>query len=265
MTQDTNLTLEEARIRTIAEELLMPYIDDFHIVCEAASIELLGLNLELSKEKQARIAAEKCVDELRQAAKAIGQDGHKTAAEADYYRQIVELKAENERLNFQLTDRSQIIQKVSLALGCDPDDESMLSAISKQSPAIRHEGLPKGWRLEESSNCYRLVCDGLVVANLAGPKAEANATILARALSPQPAIAGKAVDCYGYYRQLPQENDGKEYFFYAMFHGDTNPDFGERMVKGVFIPEASPLSLLSRPVTRWCRLSRLMRCLRLCL
>lgn len=38
----------------LAEELLMPYVDNFHEVCEAASTELLFLYKELETERLLR-------------------------------------------------------------------------------------------------------------------------------------------------------------------------------------------------------------------
>lgn len=55
-----------------------------------------------------------------------------------------------------------------------------VAALESQLAALQ---LPADWKLEESSNCYRLLRGTEVVANLAGPDAEANAAILANALS----------------------------------------------------------------------------------
>lgn len=49
----------------------------------------------------------------------------------------------------------------------------------------------------------------------------------------------KGEPCYGVFRQRNDENGGKEYLNYAIHHGQTALSDGERMVKGVFIPQAS--------------------------
>lgn len=63
-----------------------------------------------------------------------------------------------------------------------------------------------------------------------------------RALSPAPSDAGK-VRAYGIYRTNPEENEGKEFFYYAMWHNDTVPGNGERIVPGYFTPDAALSSL----------------------
>jgi hypothetical protein len=44
---------------------------------------------------------------------------------------------------------------------------------------------------------------------------------------------------YAIFRQRPDENDGKEFFYHAMWHDQTIPDNGERMVPGWFIPDVA--------------------------
>lgn len=43
--------------------------------------------------------------------------------------------------------------------------------------------------------------------------------------------------CFAIYRQRPDENEGREFFFAAHWHGDTQPSEGERLVSGVFLPK----------------------------
>ena len=45
-------------------------------------------------------------------------------------------------------------------------------------------------------------------------------------------------ECYATYRTRPDENEGKEFFFHALYHNETIPDRGERVVKGRFISDA---------------------------
>jgi hypothetical protein len=44
---------------------------------------------------------------------------------------------------------------------------------------------------------------------------------------------------FAMFRQRTDENRGKEFFYTAMWHGDTRPDEGERMVPGWFLPDAA--------------------------
>lgn len=58
---------------------------------------------------------------------------------------------------------------------------------------------------------------------------------------PSPAVvqpvADERVRAYGIYRTNPEENEGKEFFYYAMWHNDTIPGDGERVVPGYFTPD----------------------------
>lgn len=60
---------------------------------------------------------------------------------------------------------------IELLYGAPPED---------QAPAL---AIPEGWRLVEKATHYQLIDGNTVVASLAGPDAEANAAIIARALA----------------------------------------------------------------------------------
>lgn len=64
---------------------------------------------------------------------------------------------------------------------------------------------------------------------------------------PAPAPAAQAVRAYAMYRTRPDENDGKEFFFCAMWHPDTIPQEGERLVKGWFVPETQQSATPAEP------------------
>ena len=55
---------------------------------------------------------------------------------------------------------------------------------------------------------------------------------------------------YGVFRQRHDENHGREFFYHAMWHNDTIPDEGERVVPGWFLSDAALNALLgeARPV-----------------
>ena len=68
---------------------------------------------------------------------------------------------------------------------------------------------------------------------------------LARRAQPE-GEAPQAETCYGVYRQHPEENDGKEFFFCSMWHNETNWGDGHRVVKGRFVPDSdAPAATLS--------------------
>jgi hypothetical protein len=50
---------------------------------------------------------------------------------------------------------------------------------------------------------------------------------------------GERVRAYAIYRQRPDENDGNEFFYAALWHNDTIPGEGERTVPGWFVPDAA--------------------------
>ncbi|MRT30838.1 hypothetical protein [Herbaspirillum sp. CAH-3] len=54
-------------------------------------------------------------------------------------------------------------------------------------------------------------------------------------------VADERVRAYAIYRIREDENDGKEFFHYAMWHDDQRPGDGERMVPGYFVPDRAAL------------------------
>lgn len=54
--------------------------------------------------------------------------------------------------------------------------------------------------------------------------------------------AGTAADiarCFAVFRQMPDENDGKEFFFAAHWHNETQWGEGHRVVAGWFVPDSA--------------------------
>jgi len=65
----------------------------------------------------------------------------------------------------------------------------------------------------------------------------------ARAAIPSVALDTETVRAYAIYRTNPEENEGNEFFYYAMWHNDMIPGDGERVVSGYFTPDAALSSL----------------------
>lgn len=50
-------------------------------------------------------------------------------------------------------------------------------------------------------------------------------------------LLGNRVRAYGVFRQRVDENEGREFFYHALWHRDYSPGEGERLVPGFFVPD----------------------------
>lgn len=59
----------------------------------------------------------------------------------------------------------------------------------------------------------------------------------AAALASESPRERQSFECYATFRKREDENDGREFFFHALWHNETSVSAGERVVKGRFIPD----------------------------